>query len=492
MLLGFALYYWHQIKQIKIDMLAKTNELNSYKKQQQVAKATHLSAEAANAAKIKYLSGISHELRTPLNVIMGYAQLLENKTATDDPNHHSFQLIRTNCEHLTHLIEGILEFSAIESGKLRVQSDVLDLKQLLNHMGHMFSLQATQKNLQFKYHINENLPQFVKTDPKRLKQILINLLSNAIKFTAKGCVSFDVSYRYQIATFVIKDTGCGIASSDTERIFQPFERIQTTASNIPGTGLGLTIANLLVELLGGELKVKSELGQGSEFTLKLMLSAQNPPTTSDEFKVTPEDGNHHKILIVDDIEEHRTLIQNILQPYGFKTWVAKDVSSAKKMIEKHGFDLMLLDVAMPNENGWALAQWCTEQNHPCKICMISANPRDIDPQRHPHHQAYIAKPIQINQLLTVINQLLKLGWDDQNSQPLETSQPKPVVRIKRKDRLALTELVEIGHLNGIETYLNTMYENHLISDTELKQLLKPIKQLNLTQFTTIIGNHDKK
>ncbi len=439
MLIGMlvtAWFNWLKAKALITESLKQANAINQYKKQQQMAEIAQSNAEAANQAKNKYLSGISHELRTPLNVIMGYAQLLENKTATDDANYQSFHLIRKNCEHLTHLIEGILEFSAIESGKLRVQSDVIDLPRLLHQMIHMFSSQATQKGLKFKQNISPHTPQFVRTDAKRLKQILFNLLSNAIKFTQHGHVTFDVKYRSQIATFSIKDSGCGINKHDTDRIFQPFERLQTSNQNTTGTGLGLTIANLLTELLGGELSVKSTTGKGSVFTLKLMLSAQNTPAQANQTVVEPQKHNSHKILLVDDIEEHRNLMLNILQPYGFDLLTADSAEKAKKLIKEHDFDLLLLDVSMPIENGWSLAQWCREHEHTCQICMVSANPRDNGPHRQPHHQAYLAKPIQVNQLLTVINHLLKLGWEP-TAKEIHQKQHINNIKIKRKDRILL-------------------------------------------------------
>jgi len=489
-LIGTCLMSWQHLKKQTAQLQKHKAQLSQFKRQQQLAEDAQSSAEAANLAKNKYLSGISHELRTPLNVIMGYAQLLENKSASDDPNQQSYHLIRKNCEHLTHLIEGILEFSAIESGKLKVQSDVIDIKQLLTQICHMFASQASQKNISFQSNISTHIPQFVKSDPKRLKQILINLLSNAIKFTHKGGVVFDVSYRHQVATMVITDTGCGIKTDDLERIFQPFERIESTAINTVGTGLGLTIAKLLAELLGGELTVKSRPEQGSEFTLKLMLSAQVEPKISQVVKMAPNSLHRHKILIVDDMVEHRQLTQNILQPYGFEILTTKDAASAKTLINNHLFDLLLLDVAMPNEDGWSLAQWVRAQGNPVKICMLSANPRDNDPQRHPHHQAYLAKPIHINQLLTVVSQLLQLDWEA-STQSIESPTVLSDFKLKRKDRLALNQLLEIGHINGIENYLKVMHDNELLSQSELNHLLEPIKQLNLSYFSQIITNHDQ-
>jgi signal transduction histidine kinase/DNA-binding LytR/AlgR family response regulator len=480
--------HWHQqVKLLKQQLKIQRHQLTTVQVQNTNANIAQAKAESANSAKNRYLSGISHELRTPLNVIMGYAQLLEKATDHNDPNHHKYQLIRKNCEHLTHLIEGILEFSAIESGKLSVQSDVIDLLQLLQQISQMFDNQATQKNLVFKVNFDSNLPRFVKTDRKRLQQILINLLSNAIKFTAIGTIEFKAKYRNQIATFTVIDSGCGIEAANIQKIFQPFERIEN--NNIPGTGLGLTITQLLVELLGGELTVNSQINQGSEFKVKLMLSAQSPPLTENTIQLNPVVSHKHKILIVDDLNQQRELTKEILSPYGFTILTADSAQAAKQILNSQAIDLMLLDVAMPDEDGWQLAEWCGNNGFEVKIIMLSANPRDNDPQRHQHHQAYLAKPLQIDQLLTELNRQLDLGW--QLTQTDSTNEPsKPIsIKIKRKDRLELLSLLEIGHINGVESYLIAMHNNQLLNDEELSQLLAPLKQLNTQQFTRLIhGN----
>ncbi|MCB1582080.1 MAG: response regulator [Xanthomonadales bacterium] len=470
---------------------AQARQIKQLTKKQQQAELDKANAEAANLAKNKYLSGVSHELRTPLNVIMGYAQLLENNTDTSDPNYPSYSLIRKNSEHLSHLIEGILEFSAIEAGKLRVQMDVIDLQQLITQIEQMFTTQAKQKNLDFKTNITSHLPQYVKTDGKRLKQILFNLLSNAIKFTDYGYVNFSVHYRNQIATIEVADTGCGISNDQFENIFKPFERVENLTKNIPGTGLGLTIAKLLTELLGGELTVKSEPSEGTVFTLKLMLSAQSTTTnpTSINLKTTQQ---KHRILIVDDVAEHRELLENMLRVYGFKIDLAEHPKRARELIKQNTYDLAFFDIAMPQENGWQLASWCRKQHHTFKIVMVSANPRDKDQQHQSHHQAYITKPIHITNLLTTVKQLLQLDWE---VQPTET-QPKvddtvtETVKINRKDRLTLQQLIDIGHINGIEKHLKTMQDNQMITTEHYQHLMKPLQQLNLKKLATLIGIDD--
>ena len=237
-------------------------------------------AEHTSDAKSRYLSGISHELRTPLNVIMGYAQILEQQE--NNPNQNQIKLIRQNCEHLNHLIESLLEFSAMEAGKLKVQKELLNLPELIKQLSMMFQNMAEEKGLTFKVSCPNHVPEWVKTDRQRLRQILINLLSNAIKFTERGEINFNLEYRSQVVKFTIEDTGSGIKVEDIDKIFQPFERLKQHQKHTAGTGLGLPISKLLAELLGGELQVTSESQKGSQFTLKLMLSPQAAPTETRE------------------------------------------------------------------------------------------------------------------------------------------------------------------------------------------------------------------
>ncbi len=213
-------------------------------------------AEAANVAKTRYLVGISHEIRTPLNSISGYAQLMERNAGA--PQENAVRVIRRSAEHLSNLIDGLLDISRIENGLLRLNRDKVQLVEFLDQLVDMFRLQAAAKGITFQYQRPPHLPLYVHTDQKRLRQILINLLSNAIKYTEAGHASLIVRYRSQVAEFEVSDTGIGIHQSDLERIFEPFERGRDPAVRaLPGTGLGLTITKLLTQIMGGELLVRS-------------------------------------------------------------------------------------------------------------------------------------------------------------------------------------------------------------------------------------------
>ena len=473
-------------------IISTQDQLQQLTTKQQQLDTAKADAEAANQAKNRYLSGISHELRTPLNVIMGYAQLLENQAGETDPNKEKYSLMRHNCEHLAHLIEGILEFSAIESGKLKVQYDDFNLHELLDNLSLMFKTQAEQKGLKFVTQLTNTMPKRVKTDQKRLQQILINLLSNAVKFTDQGLIEFSTSYRNQVASFSIKDSGCGIKKEDLSRIFKPFERIEQGQKHITGTGLGLSITQLLVDLLGGDIQVKSTPGHGSEFTFKIMLSAQsmgNNSITSEQNRETIESCAQHTIMVVDDEQSHRDLIANILSPYGFNILHADQGETAQHIINNLApeelIDLAILDVSMPGMSGWQLAEWLSQQSPTTQVMMLSANPRDMESNQHQPHDAYLTKPIKINQLLNQLNVLLNLGWHQASTTPKhETNELQ--LSLTKEHITALLNMVEIGHISGIENYLQQLYADEHLVEADYLHLLKPVKHANLNIFKQLI------
>ncbi len=238
-------------------------------------------AEAANNTKSRYVVGLSHELRTPLNAVLGYAQVLERSDDNPTPTQTGLKVIRRSAEHLSGLIDGLLDISRIEAGRLQVYSNEINIRDFLDQIVDMFRPQATAKQLTFDYVRSPNLPTFVRTDEKRLRQILVNLLSNAIKFTETGGIKLSVDYRSQVASFTVSDTGRGIAEADQVKVFEPFGRGQEKgATRTPGLDLGLTITKLLSETLGGEISLTSEPGKGSTFRVRLMLSAVTTPSST--------------------------------------------------------------------------------------------------------------------------------------------------------------------------------------------------------------------
>ncbi|MGH7003119.1 MAG: hybrid sensor histidine kinase/response regulator, partial [Alphaproteobacteria bacterium] len=332
-------------------------EIAAHKKTDAALQEAKETAEAANRAKSRYVVGLSHELRTPLNAVLGYAQILERDETIPAPRQSAIRVIKRSADHLSGLIDGLLDISRIEAGRLQVFSNEIGLGDFLDQIVQMFQPQADAKQLSFRHTRSDALPAFVRTDEKRLRQILVNLLSNAIKFTTSGSVVFDVAYRSQVATFTITDTGRGISEVDLPRIFEPFQRGEAEhIQPMPGLGLGLTITRLLTETLGGEILVSSTHGEGSTFRVRLMLSAVARPhlKVPSPRKIRTYAGPRRTIVVVDDNEDHRELVREVLVPLDFVVLTAASGPECLTFIEGIKPDLFLIDISMPQMDGWQL------------------------------------------------------------------------------------------------------------------------------------------
>jgi signal transduction histidine kinase/ActR/RegA family two-component response regulator len=425
---------------------------------------TKEAAVAANRAKSRYLSGVSHELRTPLNTILGYAQLLEDDPNLPASNRRAAVSIRRGGEHLADVIEGLLEISKIEARRVDLHRDQVNLPALLEQLTEMFAAQARARNLAFRYQCENNLPQYVNTDEKRLRQVLINLLSNAVKFTREGEVSLRVSYRNQVARFVVADTGVGIRPEDQETIFNPFERVRDEATqSVSGTGLGLTISRLLCSMLGGDLALASEYGQGSTFTLSLMLPVEHNPRSQplERQRIAGYLGPRRKVLVVDDEPGHRALVADYLGPLGFEVREAHNGELALQLAAEQLPDIALLDVHMPLMDGWTLAGRLRETGFAGPVIMVSGNA--IEDHRRELagrlHSDYMIKPVRLAELLEKIGAALGLEWSDQPPVPAKTPSPTKAgegVPPDPDDLEELKKMAGIGYLDGVQRKLDAM------------------------------------
>ena len=344
-------------------------------------------AEKANEAKSRYVVGISHELRTPLNSILGYSQLLQKQERLSEKGEAALGVISRSGQHLTSLIDGLLDLARIETGKISLEMSNINFPKFLNQIVNMFEPQFLQRQLKFKVEISEKIPEYVRIDKKRLEQILINIIGNALKFTISGQVEFKVDYRFQTAYFEIHDTGCGIAESDLERIFQPFERGNNVVQgSFAGTGLGLPIVKMLVDILGGELKLSSQLQQGSIFKVKLFLPSKSlihPIADVASNTVVGYTGQRQKILVVDNEVTDRGLVLNFLQPLGFVLEEAESGLQCLRQVPVFNPDLILMDLSMPVLGGWETAKLLRKNkitNVPIIIISADANERMQNPE----------------------------------------------------------------------------------------------------------------
>ena len=417
-------------------------------------------AEAANQAKSRYVVGLSHELRTPLNAVMGYAQILERDGQLPENRRGSAQVIRRSAEHLSGLIDGLLDISKIEAGRLQVYTSEVNIQDFLDQIVDMFRLQAEAKGLEFRHERARALPDYVRTDEKRLRQILVNLLSNAIKFTSAGHVSFSVGYRMQVATFTVEDSGSGIAPADLDHVFEPFVRGEAERNRFtPGLGLGLTITKLLTETLGGEITVSSVVGEGTRFQARLMLSKVERPSkrTAQAQQIISCQGKRRTIMVVDDNADHRQLMHEMLSPLGFTVLTAVDGTNCLAAIETARPDLFFVDIRMPGMSGWELVQTMRTHGVMAPIVMLSANIGDgANPtSADAGHSDTLAKPFDLNQLMDRLGTHLGLEWV--HAAP---DKPAPQVRQMRSPGAEhlrdLAALGQIGHVRGIDDKLGEL------------------------------------
>jgi signal transduction histidine kinase/CheY-like chemotaxis protein len=454
-------------------------------------------AESANLAKSRYVVGLSHELRSPLNAISGYAQLLEQDQTLQAKPRDQVRVVRRSADHLSGLIDGILDISKIEAGRLYLSRDEVRLSEFLDQLVGMFRLQAAAKGIDFIFKRPAVLPVVVYADEKRLRQILINLISNAIKFTKTGSVQFVVHYRSPVAEFEVIDTGPGIQPDDIERIFAPFERgALGVAQPQTGTGLGLTISRLLAGVMGGDIKVTSTVGVGSTFRVKILLSEVTNPTRNApvEAPVSGYLGPRKTILVTDDDPVQRDLLRQVLTPLGFILLSAPDGAACLALAQHCRPELFLLDISMSGMDGWKVAETLRANgHHQARILMVSASALEAHgtPLAQPFHDGYLMKPIDIPRLLETIRQLLKIEWtyeSDQIAPPRwrpETGLRPPVRHVEE-----LIGLGQIGYVRAIQVKLDEIgneYPEHadfvaqmrwLVDRFDLDQYMATLKTLH--------------
>ncbi len=473
-------------------------EISAHKKTDAALQQAKDNAEAANRAKSRYVVGLSHELRTPLNAVLGYAQILERDETIPVARQPSIKLIRRSADHLSGLIDGLLDISKIETGHLQVYSNEIILHDFLDQIIDMLKPQAEAKGITFRYHKAKTLPQYVRTDEKRLRQILVNLLTNAIKFTEKGEVALEVDYRNQVATFKIMDTGRGIADKDLERVFEPFQRGETEHTrHLPGLGLGLTITKLLTNTLGGELSVTSTYGKGSTFQVRLMLSAIDRPINlaAPTRKIENYSGPRRTLIIVDDNDDHRTLMREILTPLDFIVLTAKSGPECLTLIDGISPDLYFIDIRMPEMDGWELVARLRDKGETSPIIMLSANIGDgTRPGSLPDnaHSDALTKPFDIRQIHAKLAVHLGLNWiyeeeDQRKPQPLQATITSPTIT----DLQDLIRLGEIGYVRGIEAKLTLLAQDESLIPF-VENAREYIRAFNMSGYDMFLRDLEQK
>ncbi|UDM17288.1 ATP-binding protein [Vogesella sp. XCS3] len=434
-------------------------EIESHRLTDEQLKRAREAAEQANQAKSRYVSAISHELRTPLNSILGYAQILDGDAEIPPSRRQAIEVIRRSGDHLLSVIEGSMDIARIESGKLQLATRAMDFDAFLSQLVAMFELQARNKGLDFHYEPAAHLPQVVRADEKRLRQILINLLGNAVKFTRRGSVRFALQYRGEMATFEVMDTGPGIAEGELLRIFEPFER--GSSSGAGGNGLGLTISKMLTDLMGGELTVRSTPGQGSHFTVRLFLPHVHAALAERELPRRNRVGYvgvRQRILLVDNEAIDREMLASVLEGLGFEVAQAASGYDCLAMVGRFQPHLVFMDLAMPGIDGWETLRRLRQSGSTAQLAVISANAFDKgqDNDAGIASEDFILKPIRVEELLDWIGHKLGLAWVI--GQPA-AAPPSPLPAVHElvlppaAELAGLLEAVELGYVRGLRSEL---------------------------------------
>ncbi|MEG4317832.1 MULTISPECIES: response regulator [unclassified Microcoleus] len=407
-------------------------------------------AEVANRAKSQFLASMSHELRTPLNAILGFSQVMARNTSITAEQKEYIEIINRSGEHLLELINDVLSMSKIEAGQITINESRFNLHNILNSLREMLQLKANSKGLYLIFENIGNLPKYIQTDEAKLRQVLINLLGNAIKFTQHGIVSLRVSSQAETneenksqLLFEIADTGPGISPLELPTLFKPFVQTETGRKSMQGTGLGLPISQQFVRIMGGDISVESQLGQGTTFTfniqVKLVTESDEQEKSAAQKVIALEAGQPtYRILIVEDVAENRQLLLKLLTPLEFEVREATNGQEGIALQSTWKPHLILMDMLMPVMDGYEATRLIKQTPEGKETIIIALTASAFDEQRHIILSAgcndLICKPFREEVLFEKIAHHLNLRYIyEEESSSISGSAPKLLKSLTTED-----------------------------------------------------------
>ncbi len=459
-------------------------------------------ADSANRAKSEFLANMSHEIRTPMNAVIGFSELLA-KSVTEKKQRSQVESIRSSGKNLLKIINDILDLSKIEAGKIKIESMPVNLTRLLNEVENIFTQKVKEKRIHFAIEYESMIPKMLLLDEVRLRQILFNLIGNALKFTDKGHVILSVEARKNSETkenfditFRIEDTGIGIPADQQQEIFQPFSQQSGQSLRYGGTGLGLPITKKLIEKMGGTISLESEIRKGSNFTVII----PNIPVSDIEIEITEKTFDpsttqfeEAKILLVDDNEENRKLIIDMLEYSQLTIFEATNGDEAVEIAMEYLPDLILMDLRMPIMDGYEATKILkkTKSTKSIPIIAISASTRKVmhGNRSKKIFNEYLMKPLDASDLFVKMKKYLKYKTEEKAA--VENTEVINIALTKEQLK-TLPKLIAILENKFIPVY-NNVKKSQMIDEIEQfgKDLLAVAEESNiefLLQYTIEICN----
>ena len=434
-----GVYRWHMIRACPerahgndvVAWIGTATDIDDRKRATEDLQRAKEEAESANIAKTQFLANMSHEIRTPLSAILGFSELLLSINLTSEERLENLAAIRRNGEQLLHLVNEILDISKVESGKIEIERLKIGVAAFLNELRLLFELKASERGLEFDIDCIEEIPAWIWTDPVRLRQIALNVVGNAIKFTEHGFVRVSLGFRADsgitgqmpksgFLCLRVRDSGVGIERESLDRLFEPFMQADSsTTRRFGGTGLGLALSKRLARSLGGDVVLLSSQPGGSEFEIRIRCEIEGSETiergplrTAKQAAFTSEEKvsyslSGRKILVVDDAPDNRLLISRFLAGAGAAVELAINGENGLEMATSRDYDLILMDLQMPEMDGYTTTQRLRELGLTCPIIALTAHALKTVHERciASGFDGYLAKPIRRSHLVKAVS-----GW----------------------------------------------------------------------------------